>query len=75
LRTTATFCERKGDLNFLSENENWFEFLDVNDLAKKMKAVKKKSDSFDHASRGKLVFVNEDSCKRKKGGNMTRDVR
>jgi site-specific DNA-cytosine methylase len=69
------FCERKGDLSFLSENENWFEFLDVNDLAKKMEAVKKKSDSFDHAPRGKLVFVNEDSCKRKKVGNMTRDVR
>ena len=33
-----SFCERKGDLSFLSENENWFEFLDVNDLAKKMKA-------------------------------------
>ena len=33
-----SFCERKGDLNFLSENENWFEFLVVNNLAKKMKA-------------------------------------
>ena len=40
-----------------------------------MKAVKKKSDSFDHASREKLVFVKEDFHKSKKGGNITRDVR
>jgi len=59
--SVVSFCEKKGDLNFISGKCT--DFLDVDALASK---IKKKSAIASDALPGKLVLVNANGTKRKR---------
>ena len=65
--SVASFCEKKGDVKFISGNEKYADFLDVDALANK---IRKRSIASDALRGGKLVLVDGNVAEKNKGNDL-----
>jgi hypothetical protein len=66
--SVASFCEKKGDVKFISGNEKYADFLDVDALANKIR--EKNTIASDALRGGKLVLVDGNVAEKNKGNDL-----
>ncbi|CAL6337925.1 unnamed protein product [Bathycoccus prasinos] len=66
--SVASFCEKKGDVKFISGNEKYADFLDVDALANKIR--ERNTIASDALRGGKLVLVDGNVAEKNKGNDL-----